>query len=91
MYTDFETSLYESAYEALLFLKVSLEENGQADVASYFEGLDPICDQRTSLTARSRLLAANRHIRGIAVRHLGTLAMNALDRALETPVFLAAG
>jgi hypothetical protein len=91
MHTELENSTYESAYEALLFCKMYLEEKGQVDAASYLEGLDPVCDQLTGRVARGRLVAAQRRISDSSAQHIVTLALNAIDRALHTPVLLATG
>jgi hypothetical protein len=86
----FENETYESANEAVLFCKMYLEEKDQADAAIYLEGLDPICDQRTGRVARSCLVAAQQRTNDDQAMHVVTLALNAVDRALRTPVLLAA-
>jgi hypothetical protein len=90
MQTELMNETYESANEAVLFCQMYLEERGQADAVVYIEGLDPICDLVTGRIARDRLVAASYRTNDSAARHVITLALNAVDRALQTPVLLAA-
>lgn len=90
MQTELINEMYESANEAVLFCQMYLEERGQSDAAVFIEGLDPICDRITGRVARGRLVAAAQRTNDSAARHIITLALNAVDRALETPVLLAA-
>ena len=90
MQTELISDTYESANEAVLFCQTYLEESGQADAVVFIEGLDPICDQVTGRVARGRLIAAAQRTNDVAARHVITLALNAVDRALQTPVLLAA-
>jgi hypothetical protein len=90
MTTEHNTDTYESANEALLFCKMYLEEKGLADAAIYLEGLDHVCDHRTGRVAWSCLVAASQRVNDVSAMHFVTLALNAVERALQAPVLLAA-
>jgi hypothetical protein len=84
---DYNT--YDTANEAVLFCKEYLEERRLSDAASYLEGLDAITDQNSSGTAHARLEAVKKLVRDPRAQHAITLALNAVERALQEPVLLA--
>lgn len=91
MRTDFENETYESANEALLSCHAYLLEMKERGAAIYLEGLDYICDQVTARVAHTRLAAAQQKTNDSAARYMITSALQAVERALNTPVLLATG
>lgn len=85
-----DSTVFETASEAVLFCQAYLLEKGERTAAIYLEGLDCVCDPRSARIAHGRLVAAEQRTTGREARYAVISALRAVERALDLPALQAA-
>ena len=82
--TLFESPMYETANEAVLYCLEHLNRNGHAASTASLTGLPPVSDAAVGQVVYQRLLALRGRVSSTSVRYID-IALNALGRALAEP------
>lgn len=88
--TLFDSPMYETANEAVLFVQKYLEENGMCASADTLRGVVPVTDATIGRVTYGVLQSLRARVSGPTAQYV-SFALNALERALSAPALRAAG
>lgn len=84
----FDSTMYETANEAVLFCREYLEKNGNADAACALQNFEAITGADMALLALEALAGVQKQVRGPDAAEYVQMAIYTLERALAAFVVI---